>query len=567
MDFHALDYLLILLYLALPITVGPWLIKQISSSEDLFSAGGKSPWWLSGMSGYMTMFSSGTFVVWGGIAYKHGLVAVSICMTLGVSAFLVGMFLAAKWKSLGVSSASEYISIRYGKTVLQLYTWLMMVTRMLGVAIATYAFSIQIAVIIPVPASWFIASDTLIAGTNMAYLDTTWAIVMTGLLVISYTVVGGLWSVLITDMIQFVVLLSSVLIAIPLVFQSVGGVGEFVSNAPDGFFSPTNGNFTWAFLVGWTLIHMFKIGGEWAFVQRYTCVPSEKDAKKSAYLFGALYLITPIFWMLPPMIYRIVDPNVNPEQAYILACQKVFPIGLMGMLLASMFSATASMAIAELNVFAGTITRDIYSKFFKEKPSEFHLINAGRVFTVLLGMATTAIAVAIPYMGGAEKVIISITSLFVGPMVMPTIWALFSKRINTTAVIATVAVTAGVAALIKYPLADWAMVSANPKLAEIVVGLGVPFLILIIFEWMLKKEHPSIPVLEGIKKKSDSQDTVTALGLPVVIMTLSLVLQTVVFITVAIIAPEAKTLIFIAAGICAVLAALLGKNVVSEFKE
>src|SRR5690606_41547824 len=51
---------------------------KVKNTSDLFGAGGRSPWWVSGLSGFMTMFSAGTFVVWGGIAYKHGLVAVSI---------------------------------------------------------------------------------------------------------------------------------------------------------------------------------------------------------------------------------------------------------------------------------------------------------------------------------------------------------------------------------------------------------------------------------------------------------------------------------------------------------
>jgi len=57
------------------------------------------------------------------------------------------------------------------------------------------------------------------------------------------------------------------------------------------------------------------VGAEWAFVQRYLCVPTEAAARRSARLFGILYLVSPVFWMLPPMLYRSVDPNADPEQA------------------------------------------------------------------------------------------------------------------------------------------------------------------------------------------------------------------------------------------------------------
>ena len=78
------------------------------------------------------------------------------------------------------------------------------------------------------------------------------------------------------------------------------------------------------------------IGGEWAFVQRYLCVSTQASAKKVAWLFGALYLTTPLLWMIPPMVFRTIQPNADPEQAYILACQAVLPAGALGLMLAAM---------------------------------------------------------------------------------------------------------------------------------------------------------------------------------------------------------------------------------------
>jgi Na+/proline symporter len=102
------------------------------------------------------------------------------------------------------------------------------------------------------------------------------------------------------------------------------------------------------------------IGADWAFAQRFLCVPSKKDARKSAYLFGILYLVSPLLWLLPPMIYRVVDPTADPEQAYILSCMSVLPVGMLGLMVAAMFSATASMVSSQLNVFSGVLTHDLY---------------------------------------------------------------------------------------------------------------------------------------------------------------------------------------------------------------
>ena len=86
--------------------------KATQSASQMFVAGRQSPWWISGLSAYMTMFSAGTFVVWGGIAYEFGFVAISISMVYAVSTFIVGYFLAGRWRTLGVSTAAEFIGLR-----------------------------------------------------------------------------------------------------------------------------------------------------------------------------------------------------------------------------------------------------------------------------------------------------------------------------------------------------------------------------------------------------------------------------------------------------------------------
>src|SRR5690606_32836997 len=144
----------------------------------------------------------------------------------------------------------------------------------------------------------------------------------------------------------------------------------------------------------WIVVHTFKLGGEWVFIQRFLAVKSPKDARKSAYLLGILYLVSPVIWMLPAMIYRIVDPNANPEQAYFLACAAVLPAGMMGLLLASMFSAAASYIDGEINVYAGAITNDWYKALIRPSASDIELVTVGRISTFLIGAIIICGAVA-----------------------------------------------------------------------------------------------------------------------------------------------------------------------------
>ncbi len=470
-----IDYVVLTAYLAGVFLLGVLLSLKNKNSSDMFAAGGESPAWTSGLSAFMTMFSAGTFVVWGGLAYKHGLVAVTINLCYGIAALVVGFFIAGRWKKLGVSTPAQFIELRFGSGAVQFYTWSMMIFRIVGVGVALYSLSVILVALMPLPDGHFLQDP---ATGNLSLV---WAIIIFGGTVIVYTMVGGLWGVLMTDVLQFIVLNVAVLFVIPLILGKVGGFSNFVQNAPEGFFALTETHkYTWFFMLGWALIHFFMIGAEWAFAQRFICVPSPKDAQKSTYIFGILYLISPILWLLPPMVYRQINPDADPSQAYILACQSVLPIGLVGLMVAAMFSATASMVSSQLNVFAGVLTEEFYHRLFKPDASESRLIAVGRICTVILGMLLMAVALAVPHLGGAEKVVISITSLMVGPLLAPTIWGLLGRRITGRAVWVTAAVCFAAGILVKMVL------KLSGTAVDVGIGVILPIAVLCVMHFLEK---------------------------------------------------------------------------------
>lgn len=472
------DYLTLLLYIAGIFVISTLSAARTSSHQEMFSAGRSSPWWASGLSGFMTMFSAGTFVVWGGIAYELGLVAVAINTCYGIAALLVGYLVAGKWNQLGVSTPAEFVQLRFGTTGLHFFTWTMLIKRILGVSVSLYALAVLLVALIPV--------------------DLTVAIILFGAIVVIYTMQGGLWAVLMTDVLQFIVLTVVVLMVAILMISGLDFT-DFAQRVPEQFFSPIAGKYGWFFLMGWVTINFFIIGAEWAFVQRYLAVRSAKDAKKSAYLFGVMYLVTPLFWMLPPLLYRGQVEGVNKEEAYILAAQSVLPPGVLGLMFAAMFSATASMVSSQLNVFAGVLTNDFYRSFVNPRASERLLVRTGRVFTVVLGALLVMTAILVPKLGGAEKLIISINSLLVVPLFAPTLWGLFSQKIGIRDMI-IVAMTSFVIGLgLRFGLATnpliqegsslWPLASylaENTKNVEVVVGVLLPILMLVGFEWKKK---------------------------------------------------------------------------------
>jgi solute:Na+ symporter, SSS family len=108
-----LDYITFFLFTAGILVAGMSFAKTGSSMKSFFAAGGDVPWWISGLSLFMGFFSAGTFVVWGSIAYSYGWVAITIQLTMSLAGFMVGAFLAPRWKNTNVLTAAEYITNRF----------------------------------------------------------------------------------------------------------------------------------------------------------------------------------------------------------------------------------------------------------------------------------------------------------------------------------------------------------------------------------------------------------------------------------------------------------------------
>ncbi len=534
------DYFIIILYAIGIVVAGFAFSGKMKSSKDMFAAGGQSPWWVSGLSAFMTCFSAGTFVIWGGIAYKYGIVAVVINICYGIAAFLVGKWVAGKWRKAGVNSASEFLQIRYGSSIVQFYTWVKGLMVMFVTGGSVYALSKVVCALIPLPAGH------ILADPSTGFLSVPLISIVLCIIVIIIAFSGGLWAVLMTDVLQFVILTVSVIFVIPLIFNEVGGVDNFLNNIPDGFLSPVTTEYSWWFMIGWVTINFVAMGGEWAFVQRYVCVPEAKDAKKVAYLIGALYLISPIFWMTPPLIYRAINPNVDSEQAYILACQLVLPTGMIGLMIAAMASATASMATTRLNVFAGAFT-EIYQRIKGDNINEKKLVFAGRVVTIVLGIIVIAGALLIPSYGYTDF-IIDINTLLYIPLILPAIWGLFSKKINIRAVWVTTIVGFIAAYLIKFalsnngflvdvaflePIVEW--IAQNKRITDMIIGIMVPFLILLTFEFCIKTESPRWEEVTKLKVSFEKEKPADISLMPLKMIAITIAIIAVVIALLAIV--------------------------------
>jgi solute:Na+ symporter, SSS family len=413
-------------------------------------------------------------------------------MITGLSTFCIGFSIAPRWQRMGITTPTEFLRIRFNESVVQVYSWLGMIYRGFGMGVGLYALAVMLCALMPLPEGYpFRDPET---GT----LSIQGGIILWSAVVIAYTMAGGLWAVLITDVVQFIILMLVVLIAVPLSLGEIGGVGELWRAAPKDFFSPAAAEYSYAFLALWFFVGYFRYAADWPFVQRYICVPTPGDAQKVAFLMGGLYLVSPLIWMLPAMVCRIAEPQADPEQAYILICRKVLPSGMLGIMVAAMFSATASMVSGMLNVFAGVFTRDVYYKWWNPQATERRLVSVGRWATLAYGAFITLVAFGVPYVGGAEKAVITLVTVLLGPIMLPVIWGLYSRHIGARAVWTTLLVSSAAAIALKIgfnararimpaelleaaaPLFDW--MKNNGPLVDTILGLIVPMAVLIVEE-------------------------------------------------------------------------------------
>lgn len=484
-----LDLITILLFSLGVLLTGVAFSRTGKDMKSFFAGGGNVPWGMNGLSLFMGFFSAGTFVVWGSIAYSYGLVAVMIQLTMSIAGFVVGTWMAPKWQGTHCLTAASYISERLGVNVQKFYTYIFLIVSVF----TTGSFLYPVAKIVEVSAG----------------IPLTTSILVLGCFSMIYVTIGGLRGVVVTDVLQFVILFSAVIIVVPLSFEKVGGVSTFLANAPAEFFLPVHGEYSWWFLLAFCVYNSFFLGGNWAYVQRYTSVRSASDSRKVGWLFGGLYLVSALLWMIPPMLYRVFDPSLqglDNENAYLLMCREAMPNGLLGLMLGGMIFATASSLNATLNISAGVFTNDIFKRL-APAASEKTLMRVARFSTLGFGLLALIVALLVKSMGGIVNVVISIAALTGVPIYLPVIWSLFSRRQTARTILGVTLVSLGVNLVFKFvtPLFGLSL----SRGAEMGVGAFVPVVLLALTEiWLAMRgyEDPMYAAYKRTARKAEESD-------------------------------------------------------------
>ncbi|MGE3546518.1 MAG: hypothetical protein AB7L28_21505, partial [Kofleriaceae bacterium] len=175
--------------------------------------------------------------------------------------------------------------------------------------------------------------------------------------------------------------------------------------------------------------------GSWAFAQKFLCTRNEAEARKAGYLATALKIIGPPLFILPAMAAPTLLPAIAAKDTYATLALTYLPAGLMGLMIAAMFSATMSTLSGDYNAVASVITQDIYARIFDKHASEKRLVWVGRLATLLVGTLAASIGIAI--MATAQRslfdVMVTVFTVFTGPMLIPFLAGLLTRRVTSFA--------------------------------------------------------------------------------------------------------------------------------------
>jgi SSS family solute:Na+ symporter len=427
------DYVVIAAYFVFMLGIGFYFMRVNKGGRDYFAGGSMIPWWVSGMTLYMANFSAWTFTGAAGFAYATGWFAILYFGTWSVSYYVGSQLTAAKWRRTRSISPVEYTYTRFNVTTQQFLSWVIAVNFTLSAGVQ-------------------LASTCKLIAPVMG-LDIVVVTLVTGIVILLYTFLGGLWAVSITDVVQGVILLSITFIIMPLALRLVGGFGALVEAVPPLSFEHVyNGvQYTEHWLV--SIFIIMSLGTAAGGAQRFYSVKDERDAKRVGKMAGALFLTVPLVFGIPPLVARVLWPDLsqveffkpyessNPQDlVFVALCLQLLPNGLIGVFLAAMLAATMSALSSVYNMVSSILSRDIYQGLVKPDISDQGLLKVGRIFSIIIGITVTGLAVVfVTSQFGLFNLMQAFFTLLNIPVVVPTAFGLLFRRVPKWAAVGAIA--------------------------------------------------------------------------------------------------------------------------------
>jgi SSS family solute:Na+ symporter len=447
-----LDITIILLYLLAMVLVGIYFARKNKSAEQFTKASGKIPGWAIGLSIYATFLSSNTFLGVPGKAFGGNWNAFVFSISMPLAAWVASKYFVPFYRSVGGISAYSHLEHRFGpwaRTYAVICFLLTQLARM-GSIFFGIALSLQ-----------------ALTGYSMS----TVMIVM-GISIIIYTVMGGMEAVIWTEVVQGVIkTLGALLIIYLIVADMPGGVSKIIDiGTADnkfslGSFSPnlTESTF-WVVLFYGFFINLNNFGMDQNYVQRYHTASNKKEATKSVWLCVWLYVPASLlffiigvclyaYYQIHPEFTEVIKQQVAAERLPSSATQaqisemaaslkaadygdKVMPhfmvnkipAGLVGLIVSAILSAAMSTISSGMNASATVFTVDIFKRYFKPDLSDKQNLTTLHVTTVLFGLMGMATGLAMIGVKSLLDIWWELSGIFAGGMLGLFLLGMISRR-------------------------------------------------------------------------------------------------------------------------------------------
>jgi len=430
------DYAVVFAFFAGMVGIGVCYSRKSKSSGEFFGGDRSVPWYLAGVSYYMGSFSALSFVMYSALAYKYGWLPVTLSWLNVPVVLLVTWFLALRWRRAVRVSPLEFLDRRFTNKMRQGLVWLGLPMRILDGALKLLAIG-------------------TVVGVGMGF-PVEAAIVVSGVVIVCYTFLGGLKATLVADFVQFLVLMLIVVVLPIFCLERVGGISSFAEKAPEGFFALVSGKYTWLYLLVFFYAQFLELATSWSMVQRFYTTRSEKDAKRAGYLVSVLLLVGPPLFFFPAMAARIFLPGIPDAElngVYAHVCKAVLPVGLMGLVVAGMFSATMSTLAGFYNAISSVVTNDFYLRMVNPGASPKRQMVVARLSTFLAGALVIGFTFVMRHAQGANDlfdVTNQLFGVFGNPIAVPVLAGLLFRRFSRFSgfVGLVVGIGAGVAAFV-----------------------------------------------------------------------------------------------------------------------
>lgn len=415
------DYIVIAAYFGLLLSVGYLTSKFVTNTSDYFRGGGSMMWWLVGASAFMVQFSAWTFTGAASSAYSNGWGVLTIYLGNAFGFTINYFYFAARSRQMRVITTIEAVRERFDGISQQFYTWLSLPLGIVSGSIWLFGLCLFISVSFGIPLEM--------------------AIIITGIVVITSTLLGGSWASSSNDFVQLLVMVPVTIIAAVFAMDAVGGVSGFVEKMPAGHLD-LSAPFTYGLLGMWMLSNLVRQMvncNNLIESGRYLAVKNTEHARKAAGLAAILSYLGPVIWFIPPMAAAILFPDLgsmfpdlkNPDEAaYIAVAIAYLPQGMMGLMICAMLGATVSCMDTGLNRNAGIFVRNFYLPVLRPKATEKELMLASRVTTMLLGALIILSALNISKLQnvGIFEIVQWIGSMVGFPMTIPLALVIFTRR-------------------------------------------------------------------------------------------------------------------------------------------